>query len=172
MDANIGDQVMLSGVCRNCARLSNPPLDLTAAAAPWMWALGPINTGTSIGYYDSKAAPLRMHSMWSTFTVDMRQATGAANPGSQPPALGTATSGASTSATVGLQHNFNSAIHGLALIVGLVVIIPADIIIRMCIHSVKLHMIGVAGSFVLFVVGVALGIVQSRLFVRVRCLFA
>jgi hypothetical protein len=168
MNANAGDQVLLSAVCRNCTQHSSPPLDLNSTAAPFMWALGPINTGTSIGYYNSPAAPLRLHSMWSLFTVNMQQATVPTNPASALPLLGTAADGASVSATVGLQHNFNTAIHGLALIVGLVVIIPIDIVIRLCLRSVKLHMIGVVGATILFIAGIALGFVQSPLFLRVR----
>jgi hypothetical protein len=168
MNANAGDQTLLSAVCRNCTHLSSPPLDLNSTAAPFMWALGPINTGTSIGHYNSQSAPLRLHSMWSLFTVNMQQATVPTNPNSELPLLGTATNGASASATVGLEHNFNTAVHGFALIVGLIILIPIDIVLRMCIRSVKLHMISVTGSTILFIAGIALGFVQSPLFLRVR----
>jgi hypothetical protein len=38
----------------------------------------------------------------------------------------------------------------------------------MCIRSVKLHMIGVVGATILFIVGIVLGFLQAPLFIRVR----
>jgi hypothetical protein len=112
IDASQGGQMMLSFVCRNCTRWSNPPLDLTSTGAPFIFAVGPISGGTDSRWFNDPAAPLRSHSIHAKFTMDMKTATVQSGEGITVPELANATVGASGVTEVTLKsHDWTSAIH-------------------------------------------------------------
>ncbi len=164
---NTGGELVLSAICRKCATLVNPQLDLTSKTAPFMWAVGPENTGNGLRQYNNLDAPLRKHSMYTAFTMDMTVATVPSNPNDAFPSLGMTVVGASSNSNVVTESDFQSPIHGIALIFAFVLIVPFDAILRMCIRSARLHMLSMALSTILALVGFPLGFTTSAMFLRV-----
>lgn len=112
IDASSGGQMLLSFVCRNCTRWSDPPLDLSSANAPFMFAVGPVSDGTPNRWSNSPAAPLRSHSLHAKFTVNMRSATVQSGDGITVPESANATVGASgVTEVVIISHDWSSAVH-------------------------------------------------------------
>jgi hypothetical protein len=147
--------------------LTTPQLDVTSKTAGFMWAVGPVNTNNGLRHYNTLNAPLRKHSAYATFTMDMTVATVPSNAGNAFPTLGNATKGASAQTNIVTGSDYQSPAHGVALILAFVIVVPFDAIIRMCFKSVKLHIASMALMTILCGVGFPLGFTTSALFVRV-----
>jgi hypothetical protein len=160
-------QIVMSVICRNAAKWSNPPLDLTSSKAPFSWAVGRLSMTNNSFWSDDPAAPLRGHSSFSTFTMDMNQATVSSNPNSEIPTLGNKTLGASEPIGVTQTRNFASPAHGLLAIMGLVVLIPIDSALRLFIKTVKFHIFMMVLVSLLFIAGAGLGFGISGTYNRV-----
>lgn len=112
IDASQGGRLLVSFVCRNCTKWSDPPLDLTSTDAPFMFAVGPVSDGTPNRWSNSPAAPLRSHSIHAKFTMDMSVATVQSGDGVTIPELANATVGASRVTDAQLKlHDWTSTIH-------------------------------------------------------------
>lgn len=158
----------VSAVCRKCAGLSSPPLDLTSSTAPFMFAIGPVNDGTSTRNFDELNAPLRGHSLHGQFTVDMRQATVQSAKGVTVPAQNNATSGASLIENLTYSpHDYSSAAHAAILCPAIGLLLPLDAVLQMVFDKRRAHLV-LQGLFgLLFVVGLALGFYVSTYYQRV-----
>jgi hypothetical protein len=170
VDASNGDNFIVSGICRNCTNWSNPPLDLTSTSAPFMWAVGPPSLGNTNRWSNALNAPLRLHQMYSTFTMDMTQATVQTNPSSQLPDITNGTSGASVNPNFSVTQDLKSPAHGIAMVLALIFLIPLEMFLRACIKSAKFQIFMTAIISILFIAGLALGFVVSPWFVRVSFL--
>ncbi len=149
INAADGGVMQIAFVCRNCTNWSNPPLDLNDTKAPFMFAVGPISSQTGMRWFNSPSAPLRSHSMWGQFTMDMTVATVQSPDGIFVPTLGMSTVGASSTATA----------------IGL--ILPLDAVIFKLFRRVRMHIWFEAAMMLLFLIGLGLGFYASVLFVRV-----
>jgi len=165
---NTGNQVVLSVICRDAAKWSNPPLDLTSTKAPFMWAVGRPTFSNGSMWSDSPEAPLRGHSAFATFTMDMSVATVPSNPTSELPVLGTQTKGASEFAEITSTHNYKSPGHAILIIVALIILVPFDSMLRLCVKNVKFHMYMMVLVSLLFFAGAGLGFAISGTYNRVR----
>jgi hypothetical protein len=164
------DGVMqIAFVCRNCTNWSNPPLDLSDTQAPFMFAVGPVSAQTGMRWFNSPAAPLRSHSMWVQFTMDMTVATVQSPDGIAIPTLGMSTVGASSKATaLAVQkHDYTSAFHAVTMCLAIGLMLPLDVIIFKLFRKIRVHIWCEAVFMVLFLVGLGLGFYVSILFVRV-----
>jgi hypothetical protein len=164
---NTGGELVLSAICRKCAGLVNPPMDLTSRNASFMWAVGPENTGNGLRQYNTINAPLRKHSMHAIFTMDMTVASVPSNPNDAFPSLGTSVNGASSYSNVVTETDFQSPIHGVVLILAFVIVVPFDAVLRMCVRSSRLHILSMALTTILALIGFPLGFTTSAMFVRV-----
>jgi hypothetical protein len=160
--------MLLSFVCRSCLNWSNPPLDLTSTAAPFMFAVGPISDETNARWSNYPDAPLRTHSIHGSFTMNMQVATVQSGDGITVPDLGNATVGASSTASVTFTpHDWTSAIHAVVLCLAFGLLYPLDALLLRLFRKTKLHYVFQSLIAVLFVVGIGLGFSTSMLFVRV-----
>jgi len=169
IDAANGGVMQISFVCRNCTNWSNPPLDLSDTQAPFMFAVGPISDRSGMRWFNSAAAPLRSHSIWAQFTMDMTVATVQSSDGISVPTLGMSTVGASSKVTAlgGQNHDYSSAFHAVVMCLAIGVILPLDGILFKLFHKVKMHIWFEAVFMLLFLIGLGLGFYVSVLFVRV-----
>ncbi|KAF2664617.1 CBD9-like protein [Microthyrium microscopicum] len=161
-----GDNIDMSIICRNAAQYSSPSLDLSSKEAPFMWALGRTTFKNGTNANDSPSADLRSHSAHATFTIDMTQATVPSNSNDTIPTLGSEVSGASSHSNVETTRDYLSPGHAIATIVALIVLIPLDSMMRMCIKTVKFHIFMYILITILFIVGSALGFAVSSQFNR------
>jgi hypothetical protein len=168
IDATDGLPFTLSAICRNCTHWSNPPLDLTSTQAPFMWAIGQGSTGFGPRWTNAVDAPLRKHFAYASFNMNMLQATVQTNPTSQLPDLGNSTDGASSNTTVTSGHDLMSPLHAALIILGILVLIPIETVMRTCFKSIKFHACMMTFVTLFFVVGIALGFMLSPQFIRVR----
>ncbi|TID27025.1 iron reductase domain protein [Venturia nashicola] len=169
IDASQGGQMLVSFVCRNCTKWSDPPLDLTATDAPFIFAAGPVSDGTPNRWSDSPAAPLRSHSIHAKFTMDMRVATVQSEDGITIPELANATVGASGVTDVQLKlHDWTSAIHAISMCLAFGLFYPLDALITRLFHSKtrKIHITTQSFIFLLLLTGISLGFSISTQFVR------
>jgi hypothetical protein len=169
-NANNGSAFVLSAVCRNCTHWSNPPLDLTSTTAPFMWAVGQNSGGTGARWSNAPNAPLRSHSIYATFTMNMQQATVSTNPNSDLPDLGNVTNGANGGTRVVTTHDLLSPLHGVAMIIALVIFIPIGALLRTCFKSVKFHLVIVGFVTAFFIIGIVVAFSLSSQFNRVSWL--
>jgi hypothetical protein len=170
IDAANGGPMGIVFVCRNCTNWSNPPLDLSDTKAPFMFAIGPISDQTGIRWFNSPAAPLRSHSLWGQFTMDMTVATVQSPDGIGVPTLGTSTVGASSTLTAPLgveSHDYGSAFHAVAMCLAIGLIMPLDVVIYKLFRRVRMHIWFEGVVMVLFLIGLGLGFYESILYVRV-----
>ena len=169
INAADGGVMQIAFVCRNCTNWSNPPLDLNDTKAPFMFAVGPISSQTGMRWFNSPSAPLRSHSMWGQFTMDMTVATVQSPDGIFVPTLGMSTVGASSTATtIGTQsHDYSSAFHAVAMCLAIGLILPLDAVIFKLFRRVRMHIWFEAAMMLLFLIGLGLGFYASVLFVRV-----
>lgn len=170
INAANGGVMQLSFVCRNCTNWSNPPLNLNDTQAPFMFAVGPISSQTSMRWFNSPAAPLRSHSMWGQFTMDMTVATVQSSNGIWVPSLGMSTVGASSSAAtiLGVQnHDYGSAFHAITMCLAIGLVLPLDVVIFKLFRRTRMHIWFQAIVLALFVAGLGLGFYESIFFVRV-----
>ncbi|KAE9977798.1 hypothetical protein EG328_001831 [Venturia inaequalis] len=171
IDAAQGGQMLVSFVCRNCTRWSDPPLDLMSRDAPFIFAAGPVSDGTPNRWSNSPAAPLRSHSIHAKFTIDMRIATVQSGDGITIPQSANATFGASGVTDVQLKsHDWTSAIHAISMCLAFGLFYPLDALVTRVFHSKakKIHMAMQAFIVTLFLVGISLGFSISMQFVRSR----
>jgi len=170
-------QMLITAICRNCTSWSNPPLDLTSTAAPFMFAFGPINDMSTAGWFGSSGSarwsnsltnPLRSHSIYGQFTMNMQQATVATNPNSELPVLGTANNGASLVGNVKIESfDYLSGGHAATMCVVFALIMPLEFILRMWIKWIGVRIFMTTVSVILFIAGLALGFLVSPQFIRV-----
>jgi hypothetical protein len=132
-----------------------------------MWAIGPPTFNNGSMWTDSPNTDLRIHSGVGTFTMDMRTATVSSNPQKEIPELGNLTLGDTASTAIKQTRNLKSPGHAVAMILAIIVLIPLDSILRLCIKSVKLHMIMMGLVTTLFSLGAGLGFAVSGMFNRV-----
>lgn len=162
-----GDQIILGIMCHNATRWSNPVLDLTSTTAPFMWAIGPPSFNNGSSWSNDPAQALRIHSGYEKFTMDMTTATVSSNPEMIIPALGNTTHGANASAPPQLTRNLKTPAHGVLIIAALLILVPVDSTLRLCIKSDRIHMITMTLVTILFLIGSILGFIVSGMFNRV-----
>lgn len=169
INAANGGVMQIAFVCRNCTNWSNPPLDLGDTQAPFMFAVGPISDQTGMRWSNSPAAPLRSHSIWGQFTMDMTVATVQSPDGISVPTLGVSTVGASSEVTTlgGQSHDYSSAFHAVTMCLAIGLILPLDVVIFKLFRKVRMHICFEAVIMLLFLIGLGLGFYVSVLFVRV-----
>jgi len=156
----------MSAVCYGCAQLAN--LDLTSTAAPFMWAIGPVFYGGSLmRFSDSPNYPLRIHSGYAQFTMDMTQATVDSNPTGQLPSLGQQMSGAIQTLAPSLKSDFKTPSHGALIVIGLLLLLPMSLVIGTCIRSPIVNGIILGFVFIFALIGFILGFLLSPLYLRV-----
>jgi hypothetical protein len=170
---------MLTAICRNCTSWSNPPLDLTSTSAPFMFAFGPINDQTTAGWFNGAASgsarwsnsltnPLRSHTIYGTFTMNMQQATVQTNPALQLPALGISNNGANLTGNVNIESfDFLSGGHAILMCLVFAFIMPLEFILRMFIKWIGLRIFFTSISIIVFIAGLVLGFLVSPQFLRV-----
>lgn len=170
IDAANGGVMQVAFVCRNCTNLSNPPLNLGDTNAPFMFAVGPISDQTGNRWSDSPAAPLRSHSIWSQFTMDMKVATVQSPDGISVPALGTSpTATGSTQTGLRIQnHDYSSAFHAVTMCLAIGLIMPLDVVTFKLFRKIRMHILFESMVMLFFLAGLGLGFYVSTLFVRVK----
>jgi len=169
INAANGGVMQIAFVCRNCTNWPNPPLSFSDTQAPFMFAVGPISDQTANRWFDSPSAPLRSHSMWGQFTMDMTVATVQSPDGISVPTLGVSTVGASPKPTsLGVQsHDYASAFHAVTMCLAIGLIMPLDVVIFKLFRKVRVHICFQVLVMLLFLAGLGLGFYVSVLFVRV-----
>lgn len=169
IDAANGGVMQIAFVCKNCTNWSNPPLDLTNTAAPFMFAVGPISDQTGMRWFNSPSAPLRSHSIWGQFTMDMTVAMVQSPDGITVPQLGKSTGGASKTVTkLGNDpHDYGSAFHAVTMCLAIGLLMPLDAIIYKLFRRIRIHIWLQGIVLALFMIGLGLGIWVSMWFVRV-----
>jgi hypothetical protein len=169
INAANGGVMQIAFVCRNCTNWSNPPLHLSDTKAPFMFAVGPVSTQNGMRWFNSLSAPLRSHSMWGRFTIDMTVATVQSPDGISVPTLGMSTVGASSTVTsLGIQkHDYISAFHAITMCLAIGLIMPLDVVIFKLFRRVRMHICFEVVVMLLFLAGLGLGFYASTLFVRV-----
>ncbi|KIW09264.1 uncharacterized protein PV09_00187 [Verruconis gallopava] len=120
-----------SGYVANGTRRAG--IDPTSTNQPFIWAVGPV-------YYapdsDKPNAPLREHSLYGTFQLDMTKAHG-----TKLPALGIKENGVTFQGTASRDHDFGSPAHAALMGFAFVFILPLGILALRILNRVKLHMI-------------------------------
>jgi hypothetical protein len=169
INAANGGVMEIAFVCKNCTNWSNPPLELTNTQAPFMWAVGPISDQTSMRWFNTPSAPLREHSMWAQFTMDMTVATVQSPNGITVPQLGNNTVGASATVTkLGIEsHDYGSAFHAITMCLAIGLFLPLDTLLYKMFRKIKLHFWLEGIVLALFVAGLGLGFWISIFYVRV-----
>lgn len=169
IDAANGGAMQIAFVCKNCTNWSDPPLDLNDTQAPFMFAVGPISDQTGMRWFNTPSAPLREHSMWGQFTMDMTVATVQSPDGVWVPQLANNTVGASATVTaLGVEnHDYGSAFHAITMCLAIGLLLPLDTLIYKLFRRVKIHMWLQGIVLALFVIGLGLGFWISIFYVRV-----
>lgn len=169
IDAANGGVMQMAFVCRSCINWSTPPLDLTSTQAPFMLAVGHISDQTGMRWFDSPSAPLRSHSTWAQFTMDMTVATVQSADGVTVPQLRDFIVGASANATK--VHNdpydYGSAFHAITMCLAVGLFIPFDALVLKVFRKIKFHFWMQGITLTLFVIGLGLGFWIATWYVRV-----
>jgi hypothetical protein len=160
------DQVELGIMCHNATQWSNPVLDLTSKTAPFMFAVGPETFNNGSSWSNSPQKDLRIHSAVGQFTMDMTTATVSSNIGMVIPSIGNVTQGASASGQIKVTRNLKTAGHGIAMIIAIILLIPLDSVIRLCLKSTRVHMIMMGLVTIVFSIGSGVGFAVSGMFNR------
>lgn len=113
---------------------------------------------------DAKDGPLRRHSFYGSFQLDMKQAHG-----TEMPLLGTkATGGTSRSPSFIKDREYSSSGHAFVMGLTFVIIFPLGVFFLRILEKVSLHIYVQTFGLLLVVLGVISGFVVSRSYNRVR----
>jgi hypothetical protein len=117
---------------------------------------------------DALDGPLRRHSYYSSFQLDMKQAHG-----TSMPLLGTKAAGVGTKqGTSKTDHEFGSSAHAFVMGLCFIVILPLGVFFLRVLEKVNLHMFAQTFGLFLVVVGTISGVVVSMSYNRVSFPFS
>lgn len=165
-------------VCRNCSSWLGGALDIHNEEQPFIYALGPNETLHS----DDLNAPLRLHSFYGTFTMNMTQATNYTGdygrvPAPQDPGLQVgyafwafANYYSSTPYNTGTLADWSPVAHAVFMCLAFILIFPLGIVslrlLRRAMFHAAAQMVGLA--FVL--IGFGFGIYAAKLYNKVSAM--
>jgi hypothetical protein len=148
-----------TGHCKNCSNLALTKIDLKNTKQPFIYALGPAQRTPNS---DALDAPLRRHSHYGYFQMDMTKAIGDGVPN-----LG----GVNQSTQVGhdkKDHELASPGHAFVMGLAFLIVFPMGIIAMRLFNRVKIHMILQSIGAVLVLIGFVNGLIISQIYNRVR----
>ena len=150
-----------TGYCKNCSALATSKINLQETKQSFLYAIGHILYDPNS---DALDAPLRQHSHYGYFTMDMTKAIG-----DGVPTLGKAMTDGN--GIVGSDHEsreYKSGAHAFVMILGFLVVFPFGIIMMRVFGRAKLHMIFQSIGMLLVLLGFISGLVVSKYYNRVR----
>jgi hypothetical protein len=153
----VDDTFFVSGHCPNCTTAAG--ISATNTKQQFIFAIGPLDKAP---HSNSLSAPIRRHSFYGQFNMDMTQAQG---PGLPP--LGTNSSSGSELKSSSSDHEFASSGHALVMCLAFIIIFPLGVFMVRVLESVKLHMWVQSFAFLLVLLGFITGIVVSVSYNRV-----
>ncbi|CAK4033495.1 integral membrane [Lecanosticta acicola] len=167
------DGILIShAVCRNCSTWANGFIDTKSTAAPFIYALGPNVTLKS----DSPTADLRVHELYSGFTLDMTKATNYSGwygrvPAPQDPGLQTgqgfwafANYFSSSAYGTGSLADWAPAAHAAFMCVAFLFIFPLGAISLRLVRRARFHAMLQMIGLVFVLIGFGLGIYAAKLY--------
>ena len=157
----INGQFYATGYCKNCSGFAASKINPQETKQVFMYALGHMLYNPSS---DALDAPLRQHSNYGFFTMDMTQAIG-----DGVPTIGEAMTPGNNN--LGGDHTtleFRSGGHAFVMIMAFLVVFPMGIIMMRLFGRPKLHMIFQTIGMFLVLVGFIAGLVVSTYYNRVR----
>jgi hypothetical protein len=153
------DTFFIGGHCPNCT--SKAGISATNKFQSFIFAIGPIAHDPKS---NSPSAPLRRHSFYGRFSLDMTQAHG-----QSAPALGTTKVGVNDKGEkVTIDHERASSGHALVMCVAFVIVFPLGVFLLRILEKVNLHMYMQSFGLLLVLIGFISGLVVSRTYNRVR----
>jgi hypothetical protein len=151
-----GDTFFVAGHCPNCT--TSAGISATNKFQPFIFAVGAIAHDPRS---NSPSAPLRRHSFYGRFSMDMTQAIG-----TDTPALGGSMVGATLKST-NVDHERASSGHALVMCFAFVVVFPLGVFMMRVFEKVNLHMYVQSFGLFLVLIGFVSGLVVSRTYNRV-----
>lgn len=150
-----------NGRCTNCRSWDGGSIDVTSTSQAFVWSAGPGGDTSS----DDAQAGLRIHDDYGTFTMDMKQATGAA--GVQTITADSQSVGTTEGSSHTGQEDWATIMHALIMVFCFIGLLPFGIAILRIGGLVKWHGFNQAIFLVGVVVGSVLGITISTEYNRV-----
>lgn len=153
--------------CSNCrganaAQINNYNLDVTSTSQKMCFASGPSGEIKS----DNLNAPIKRHSDYGSFTMDMQKATGAGGVAAVPLTATPDEGAVQTSITT--DRDFSAKLHAVIMIFAFVVLMPFGIIILRVLGWVRWHGINQGFAAILVLVGAGLGIYIGTMYNRTK----
>jgi hypothetical protein len=152
--------IYATGYCKNCSALATSKINLLETKQSFLYAIGHMAYDPNS---DALDAPLRQHSHYGYFTMDMTKAVG-----DGVPTLGKSMSDGSS--IVGSDHvsrEYKSGGHAFVMILAFLVTFPFGIIMMRVFGRAKLHMIFQSIGMLLVLIGFISGLVVSTYYNRV-----
>jgi hypothetical protein len=149
-----------TGYCKNCSSLPSSKINLQETKQSFVYAIGAMVYDPDS---DALDAPLRQHSHYGYFTMDMTKAIG-----DGVPTLGKAmTEGNGILGSDHTSREYKSGGHAFVMILAFLVTFPFGIIMMRVFGRAKLHMIFQSIGMLLVLVGFISGLVISKYYNRV-----
>ena len=174
IDTANGGQMIFSVMCRNCTGWSEPPLDLNSSTAPFMFALGPINDGSSnYRWSDSPTNPLRIHIIHGIFDMNMQLATVPLGKDLQVPSLGNETYGVTSNPKVLVEsYDFVTMSHAITMALAFAVVFPLNALLWEVVRLFWIHIVIHIFVILLWIAGLLFGCWASIEYIRVSTIRA
>ncbi|KAJ9141691.1 Integral membrane protein [Pleurostoma richardsiae] len=158
----VNGTLVYSAVCHNCRSWpGGGALDFKGTAEQAIFAMGPAGAAPN----DDRAAPLRYHAQYGSFTIDMRSAAGPA----AAPVLSSASRNDGTALLGGGksgQRDWAATMHAVIMVFCFVGLMPFGILILRLGEWVRWHGANQGLAAVGVIVGFGLGVRTSLLYVR------
>jgi len=169
IDTANGGQMIFSVMCRNCTGWSEPSLDLSSSTAPFMFALGPINDGSSnYRWSDSPSNPLRIHIIHGIFDMNMQLATVPLGEDLEVPSLGNESYGAASNPKVLVESDdFVTMTHAITMALAFAVVFPLNALLWEVVRLFWIHIVIHIFVIVLWIAGLFFGCWASIEYIRV-----
>lgn len=164
----------IAGICANCTRKipvgsGFERIDFTNSNENMIWALGPPGLNPHSNDYD---APLRRHTAYGHFTMDLGAASVTTNNDSALasvglPPLGTADDDARIDGNVKNDHEPSSPAHAALMCFAFLIVFPLGVISSRVLEKVKLHAAIQGAGLAIVIIGMGIGIYMSKYYNRV-----
>jgi len=153
-----------SGRCTNCRSWSGGgSIDVASDAQECIFALAPGGPTNS----DDNAAPLSYHTVYGSFSINLKQATSTA---ASPPLLAFPDARSSSGSTLlsnESTQNWVTIIHAVVMVVCFIGLLPIGVILLRVLGLVRWHAVNQSLALVGIVIGAGLGIYDSMRYNRV-----
>ncbi|KAF2095422.1 CBD9-like protein, partial [Rhizodiscina lignyota] len=164
------DTWFTSGICRNCTApgLGANSIDLTSTSQPFIFAFGPQDKNPDS---NSLSAPLRRHTAYGYFEMDMTKATVTSTDDDDiskitVPALGTGSNGASIQGDIHDDHETSSPIHAVLMCFAFLVAFPLGVFAARIMGKVAWHQAVQSVGMIIVIGGMGAGLYAGKFYNR------